>query len=401
MRASPRWRRPVWRRPLRRTGPGTGGAVRRLVALVTVLAVVIAAAVYGGLRLFGGPDGSRVTAYFDHAVGVYAGSDLRILGVKVGTVESVTPQGKQVKVVFVLDHGVKAPASAGAVVVAPSVVADRYVQLTPAYTGGPRLADHAVIPAKRTATPVEIDQLYASITQLSDALGPNGANTTGALSRLLDTGAKNLDGNGKAIGDSIDQLGQATKTLNGHSDDLFATLASLQSFTTMLKNNDGKVRAAADQLSTVTGFLAEDKENLGGALHQLSIALGQVKTFIQDNRSRLKTSIDKLAPITQTLADQRASLAELLDTAPLAAANFLNAYNPRYGTIDGRTNLNELSLGGNIAPTAPSASAKAPATSPAAKGAASDDLVPAAPDSATLPLPLPPVGTVYTKGAAR
>lgn len=358
---------------------------RRLIALGTVLAVVLGVAVTAGLLVFGGPDGIRVTAYFDHTVGVYAGSDLRVLGVKVGTVDAVRPQGKQVKVTLTLDHGVKIPSGAGAVVVAPSVVADRYIQLTPAYTGGPRLADHAVIPASRTATPVEIDQLYDSITQLSDALGPNGANATGALSGLLDTGAKNLDGNGKLIGDSIAQLGQATKTLNGHSDDLFATLSYLQSFTTMLKNNDGKVRAAADQLSTVTGFLAEDKENLGGALHQLSTALGQVKTFIQDNRSRLKTSIAQLAPLTQTLVDQRASLAELLDTAPLAADNLLNAYDPRHGTLDGRADINELSMGGDLTPTS-----------------TTHDLTPVAPDAKTLPLPLPPVGTVYgSQGATR
>ncbi|SFE99201.1 virulence factor Mce family protein [Actinacidiphila alni] len=374
---------------------------RRLVALGTVLALVLAALAYGGVRLFGGPDGIRITAYFDHTVGVYAGSDLRVLGVKVGTVDSVRPQGKQVKVVLVLDHGVKVPADAGAVVVAPSVVADRYIQLTPAYTGGPRMAAHAVIPAKRTATPVEVDQLYDSITQLSDALGPTGANATGALSDLLDTGAKNLDGNGKAIGDSIEQLGQATKTLNGHSDDLFATLSSLQSFTTMLKNNDGKVRAAADQLSTVTGFLAEDKENLGGALRQLSTALGQVKTFIQDNRARLKTSITKLAPITQTLVDQRASLAELLDTAPLAADNLLNAYDPQHGTIDGRANINELSMGGDLTPTSANTS-----NTSATSSAGADDFVPAKGGGTgkaekTLPLPLPAVGTVYTKGAAR
>jgi phospholipid/cholesterol/gamma-HCH transport system substrate-binding protein len=369
-------RAPTLRLPkVPRPGPRAPRA-RRAIALGTVLALAVAALAYGGVRLFGGPDGTRVTAYFDHAVGVYAGSDLRVLGVKVGTVDSVRPQGKQVEVVLVLDHGVRVPADAGAVVVAPSVVADRYIQLTPAYTGGPRLADHAVIPARRTATPVEIDQLYDSITRLSDALGPNGANTTGALSGLLDTGARNLDGNGKAIGDSIDQLGQAAKTLNGHSGDLFATLSYLQSFTTMLKNNDGKVRAAADQLSTVTGFLAEDKENLGGALRQLSTALGQVKTFIQDNRTRLKTSISKLAPITQTLVDQRASLAELLDTAPLAADNLLNAYDPQHGTIDGRANINELSMGGDPTPAA----AKSPAG---------------------LPLPLPPVGTVHTKGAGR
>ncbi len=388
-------------RRLRRTTPRpprTGRRPRvplRALSVLVVLAIVAAGAVTAGFVAFGGPSGKHVTAYFDRTVGVYAGSDLRILGVKVGTVESVKPQGKQVKVTLRLDHGIKVPAKAGAVVVAPSVVADRYVQLTPAYTGGAQLPDHGVIPASRTTTPVEIDQLYASVTQLSKALGPDGANTDGALSDLLDVGAQNLKGNGKDIGDSIDQLGQATKTLNGHSGDLYATLAYLQSFTTMLKNNDGKVKTATDQLSTVSGFLADDKEDLGGALQQLSTALGSVKTFIQDNRSRLKASIDKLTPITQTLVDQRASLAELLDDAPLAADNLLNTYNPATGTLDGRADINELSMGGSVDPTDTGASAVkrntttttgTASTTGTTSGTAADDAV---------PLPLPPVGTVY------
>jgi phospholipid/cholesterol/gamma-HCH transport system substrate-binding protein len=382
--------------------PGAAGPDRRRTLLragvvVTVLAVVAAAAAAAGVWAFGGPAGPHVTAYFDRTVGVYKGSDVRVLGVRVGTVEAVHPQGKQVRVTLRLDHGVKIPATAGAVVVAPSIVADRYIQLTPAYTGGPRLQDHDEIPASRTATPVEVDQLYDSITQLSNALGPDGANATGALSRLLDTGARNLDGNGKAIGDSIAQLGAASKTLDGHSGDLFATLSYLQSFTTMLKNNDGKVKAATDQLSTVTGFLADDRENLGGALQQLSTALGQVKTFIEDNRSRLKTSISRLEPITRTLVDQRASLAELLDTAPLAADNLLNAYDPQHGTLDGRADINELSMG----PDLTAAATNAAATSPAGTAG----LQPVAPGTSTLPLPLPPVGTVYgstpAEGAAR
>ncbi|SEO25972.1 virulence factor Mce family protein [Actinacidiphila rubida] len=382
-------------RPWRSAPPEGGRRDRRRTALratvtVTVLALVAGAAAAAGVWAFGGPDGPHVTAYFDRTVGVYKGSDVRVLGVKVGTVASVRPQGRQVEVVLALDHGVKVPATAGAVVVAPSVVAERYVQLTPAYTGGLQLKDHDRITADRTATPVEVDQLYASITQLSDALGPDGANTTGALSRLLDVGAQNLDGNGKAIGDSIAQLGAASKTLDSHSGDLFATLSSLQSFTAMLKANDGKVRAATDQLSTVTGFLADDKADLGGALQQLSTALGQVKTFIQDNRARLRTSIAKLAPITQTLVDQRASLAELLDTAPLAADNVLNAYDPAHRTLDGRADINELSMGPSL-----TAAAQPPATS-AATSRTSDTGAPA------LPLPLPAVGPVYgSKGAAR
>ncbi|MER5862795.1 MCE family protein [Kitasatospora sp. NPDC002040] len=306
---------------------GTGAAVAALVAALIAVP---------------GPEGSRVTVYFDHAVGVYAGSDLRVLGVKVGTVDAVRPEGERVRVQLTLDHGVKVPADASAVVVAPSVVADRYIQLTPAWTGGPLLTDRAVIPADRTAEPVEIDQLYQSLTDLSTALGPDGANATGALSRLLDTGARNMGGNGRAIGDSIEQLGRMAKTLSGHSDDLFDTLTQLQAFTTMLRENDTQVRSATDRLADVNTFLAEDKEELGLALQNLAVALGEVKTFVEQNRTRLAASIDQLVPITQSLVDQRASLAELLDTAPLAAGNLLRAYDPARGTLAGRANLTEI-----------------------------------------------------------
>lgn len=329
--------------------PGAGpqlSALRRHRMLVIGIAVALLATggVAAGAVALTHAGEKHITAEFDRAVGVYPGSDLRILGVRVGTVDAVQPIGTKVRVSLTLDSGVRVPADAGAVVVAPSLVSDRYVQLSPAWTGGPQLADHADIPADRTATPVEIDQLYSSITALSDALGPDGANATGALSALLDTGARNLDGNGKAIGDSIAALGRVSRTLDSHSDDLFATLANLQSFTTMLKDNDGKVRAAEEQLSSVTGFLAADKQDLGAALQQLAAALGQVKTFIQDNRAQLKSSIDRLTPITQLLVNERASLAELLDTAPLAADNLVRAYNPATGTLDGRADLNELSM---------------------------------------------------------
>ncbi|MEV5019726.1 MCE family protein [Streptomyces sp. NPDC053780] len=295
-------------------------------------------------------DGTRLTAYFDRAIGVYAGSDLRVLGVRVGEVESVRPQGTTVRVGLRLDEGVRVPKGARAVVVAPSVVSDRYVQLTPAYATGPALADGAVLPASRNHVPVEIDQIYDSITELGDALGPDGANSEGALSELLRTGAANLDGNGEAIGTGVEEFGKAAKTLDGSSGDLFETLGSLQTFTTMLKDKDTDVRTAQERLDEVVGFFADNKDDLTGALEELGKALGQVKTFIEDNRGELKKNVDRLVPITRTLVEQRASLAEALDVAPLAAGNVVNAYNPDTRTLDGRANLNEISIGGPLLP---------------------------------------------------
>ncbi|MER5554512.1 MCE family protein [Streptomyces sp. NPDC002793] len=355
----------------------------RVIGIGAGLAVVAVAAT-SGVMAMDERGRTTVTAYFDRATGVYAGSDLRILGVKVGTVRSVEPRGEEVRVTLELDQGIKVPKEAHAVVVAPSLVADRYVQLAPAYTGGARLEDDAVLPAADNATPIEVDQLYESITELSTALGPDGANTDGALSKLLETGAKNLDGNGEAIGDSVEQFGKATKTLDKSSGNLFDTLSYLQSFTTMLKDNDGDVRAAEQQLNSVTGFLADDKKNLSAALKELGKALGQVKGFIQKNRGALKENVDLLVPLTQTLVDQRASLAESLDTLPLAAGNVLNAYDPANRTLNGRTNLNELSMGG-------------PLTGPEAGATALDGLAPVdtSRQKALPVLPLPAVGTVY------
>lgn len=323
---------------------------RRRKILTGVLALLVLAA--GGLaaaRVLDA-DGTRLTAYFDRATGVYPGSDLRILGVRVGEVESVRPQGTTVRVGLRLDEGVKVPEGARAVVVAPSVVADRYVQLTPAYSEGPALADGAVLPAARNRLPVEIDQIYDSLTDLSDALGPDGANSEGALSDLLRTGADNLDGNGDAIGDSVEEFGKAARTLDGSSGDLFRTLGSLQTFTTMLKAKDTDVRTAQERLDEVVGFFADNKDDLTGALEELGKALGQVKTFIEDNRGELKDNVDRLVPLTRTLVEQRASLAEALDVAPLAAGNIVAAYDPDTRSLDGRANLNEISMGGPLLP---------------------------------------------------
>lgn len=316
-----------------------GRDLARGVALACVLALVVAAVVWW---LFQGANTRKVTAYFDQAVGVYAGSDVDVLGVKVGVIDAVVPDGAEVRVDMSVDRSVRIPASAGAVVVAPSVVSDRYVQLTPVYTGGATLADDAVIPLQRTATPVELDQLYRSLDKVTTDLGPNGANANGALSDLLNTLAKNLSGNGANLHDTITQLSGLATTLDTNKNNLFGTVDNLANFTQTLANSDATVRTFAQQLSQVTGYLAGEKGNLAAAVSQLGGALGQVQSFIAANRAALKSNVDNLVGVTRTLVDERSALAETLDTAPLALSNLVDAYNAASGTLDTRADLNEL-----------------------------------------------------------
>jgi phospholipid/cholesterol/gamma-HCH transport system substrate-binding protein len=316
-----------------------GRDLARGVAVACVLALIVAAAVWW---IFSGANSRRVVAYFDQAVGVYAGSNVEVLGVKVGSINSVTPVGTQVRVDMTVDRSVHIPANAKAVVVAPSVVSDRYVQLAPAYTGGPTMADNGVIPMTRTATPVELDQLYDSLNKVSSSLGPNGANAHGSLSNLLNTLAANLNGNGQNLHDTITQLSQLSTTLDSNKSDLFATVDNLSKFTQTLANSDASVRQFTDQLTNVTGFLAGQRSQLGAAVDELGTALGQVQSFIQNNRSEIKSNVDNLRDVTKVLVDERSALAEVLDVAPLALDDVVNSYNASSGTLDARADLNDL-----------------------------------------------------------
>ncbi|HKS47688.1 MAG TPA: MCE family protein [Amycolatopsis sp.] len=316
-----------------------GQNVARGVGVVLVLGLIVAGALWWTLSDAGK---KRLTAYFPSAIGLYPGNSVRVLGVDMGTVTAVQPVGNQVKVEMTYDRTVAVPVGARAAIVAPSLVSDRYVQLAPAYTGGPVIADGAVIPLNRTAVPVEVDELYSSLDKISQSLGPNGVNQHGSLSDLLTTLAQNLDGNGQSLHDTISKLSQAAATLSGNREDLFATISNLSDFSTALANSDQQVRRFENQLADVSGYLAGERDTLAATVRQLGTTLGMVQDFIDRHHDRLRSNVDKLASVTKVLVDQRNSLAEILDVAPAGLGNVINAYNGSSGTLDARANINEL-----------------------------------------------------------
>jgi phospholipid/cholesterol/gamma-HCH transport system substrate-binding protein len=311
---------------------------RSLVAAGLALALVVALAVV----LWPGGGTRHVRAEFVRAVGLYPGSDVRILGVKVGKVTKVTPRGDRVVVDLEYDERYDVPADAKAVVVSPSVVSDRYVQLTPVYRKGPRLADGARIGLADTAVPVELDRIFSSLDDLDVALGPKGANKSGALSRLLAVGADNLHGEGGRINHTLTDLSQAIGTLSDGRGDLFSTVRNLQVFTTALATSDSQVRSFNTDLASVADQLAAERGELALALKNLAVALGEVASFVRSNRANLTTDISGLADITGILAKQKDALAEILDAGPVALSNLQNAYNPAAGTLDTRDNAEQL-----------------------------------------------------------
>jgi phospholipid/cholesterol/gamma-HCH transport system substrate-binding protein len=315
----------------------------RLVAVPKVIVGVLLLAVLGSFlwTMRPAPPTSELTAYFTRTVALYPGSDVRILGVTVGHVDSVQAQGDRVRVTMNYESRYAVPADARAVIISPAIVGDRFVQLTPVYTSGPKLHDGAVLDTDRTATPVELDEIYQSLDDLSVALGPNGANKEGALDNLIGVSAANLHGNGARLHQTIKDLGQFTGTLSDNKDELFDTVTQLNRFVGMLAKNDETIRSFNNNLQGVAGMLADERQDLALALDNLGTALTAVSQFVHENKNALKENIDGLAKVTRILVNQRDALKETLNVAPLALNNLFLAYNPKTGTLDQRTNISE------------------------------------------------------------
>lgn len=302
---------------------GPRGAALVLVLVVAAVLLVVAP----------GARSTSAVAYFRSTNGIYAGDEVRVLGVPVGKVKNITAEKDRVRVEFEFDGDVKVPADAKAVIVAPSLVSSRYLQLAPRYDGGPQLRDGAVIPQARTAVPVEWDEIKSQLNDLAVALGPKGANKDGALSSLVRSASGALDGEGKTINQTIADLSRATRTLQDGSGDAFATVNNLQVFTSALAESDQQIALFSKRLDAVSGLLVDNKDSLRSGIANLAVAVQKVEKFVKANRADLKKTIAGLGDVTAVVAKQQEALGQTLQVAPNALANLIEAVHERQNAV--------------------------------------------------------------------
>ena len=152
---------------------------RASVIIGSLVVVVALVAGYVGWRLYDKLTNNTVVAYFPAANALYPGDKVQIMGLRVGAIDKIEPAGDKMKVTFHYENKYKVPANASAVILNPTLVASRAIQLEPPYKGGPVLADNAVIPENRTQVPVEWDELRNSITNIISKLGPHQSSRRG------------------------------------------------------------------------------------------------------------------------------------------------------------------------------------------------------------------------------
>lgn len=297
---------------------------RTLVQGGIALALVIGA-FFGLIRA---TDRQVFTVYFADATKLHVGDKITVLDVPVGKVLEVIPERERVRVRIAVTQDQKIPSDATATIVAPTMVSVRHIELAPAYDGGPALEDGGSIPLSRTGEPVEWDDVQRQFTRFTQALGPQGANSDGSVSALISNAAKNLDGQGRNLGDTLVAVAAALRTLSDHRGDLFATVRNLDVFVQALAASDETIRLFTARLTNVSDQLSDDSDVLVSAIDKLGSALDELNGFLDDNGTATVRTVASLQRLTHNLANHRQKVADILQAAPTALVNYYNTYYP-------------------------------------------------------------------------
>lgn len=314
--------------------------IKPLAILVTVLLVAGGA----GLLLRSNKEGTyTVTAYFVKAIGLFPNSDVDILGVPVGKVRSVDPVGSRVKVVMEISDRYKVPADAFAQIVPISVIADRFVQLHPPYTGGPVMTDRTVLDTDRTQIPAELDDVFKQLKKLLEAIEPGANGEPGALGNLVV--ALN-----DAVGDSAADLkgtvvntAALTGALSDAQTDLSGLLVNLDNLFSKLAQRAGSIGSLNKNFALVVSALAESRGDLEGTLANLADMTGEVGRVLKTHRSQLGGDLELAGNVLAKVLENRDSVEESLSWLPVVAIGITNAYHGgQFKDVDVRDDQNRV-----------------------------------------------------------
>lgn len=312
-----------------------GRRIVRIVAASTLLITLVTGITVVATPWWKSVNRNFFVAYFDNTNGLYSGDEVRILGVAVGTVEKIEPLPDAAKVTISVDAKYAVPADAKAAILSPSLVSSRAIQLVPAYSGGPKLADGATIPKDRTAVPVEWDDFRSQLDKLTDSLQPTSSGGPSPVGEFINTAAANLRGEGVSARDTVIKLSQAMSALGDHSTDIFSTVRNLQLLVSALASSSELLADFNRNLADVSAVLSNTPDEIADATTGLDGAVSELQGFVAENRESLGTTFDHLNAISTALNDSRGDVKQVLHITPTVFQNFTNIYQPAQSAITG------------------------------------------------------------------
>ncbi len=277
--------------------------------VVTTVATAMLVVLIGNLSF---ADSKEYKAVFSDATGVVKGDDVRIAGVKVGTVEDIEiHETDQALVTFTVDSDSKVTAGTNATIRYRNLVGQRYVALTQGVGSPSILREGATIPLSRTQPALDLTVLFNGFKPLFEALSPEDINK---LSYEIITV---FQGEGGTLESLLAHTASVTSTLASRDQVIGQLIDNLNEVMVTLGDRDQELSGLLIRLRQFVSGLSQDREAILGSLESISDLAVETSGLVTGVRKPLAKDVTELRRLAGTLDRNKGELDRAIQVLPI------------------------------------------------------------------------------------
>jgi len=330
------------------------GLLSPLIKLVTFLVVTTLATYVLAATITNAGYGKTVSYYalFHDATGLLIGDDVRVSGVRVGSIQGVklvreqgTPDGAsapfvaQVKFSMAADRGLTTWTRAR--LRFRNLVGQRYLAIeegteVPGVPQG-KLAPKATIPLGQTEDALDLSTLFAGFKPLFAGLDPSEINDLSM--QIIQT----LQGEGGTVDTLLQQTAQLTSAIADKDQVIGDLIDNLSSVLDTVGRRDAKLTDLIDQLQRWVSGLSADRKTIGDSITGVNDLASATAGMLSKARPQLKQDVVDLTGLAQTLNAGGSTIDGVLQRLPTKVATLT-----RTATYGSWFNFYLCSMGGTV-----------------------------------------------------
>ncbi|GAA2536570.1 MULTISPECIES: MCE family protein [Pseudonocardia] len=300
------------------------GVVAPLVKMLVF--IVVTAVATTGLAIvitnYSPGDRTSYTARFTDVTGLVEGDDVRIAGVRVGSVEDIRVVEQtlaEVRFTVLADRSL--PGTSTAAIRYRNLVGQRYLAIGRGDAApGPALEPGATIPLERTTGPLNLTALLNGFRPLFQALSPQDVNQ---LSYEI---IQVLQGEGGTIRSLLTRTADLTGAIADRDAVIGEVITNFDEVLGTVADRDTELGAVLTQLQQLVSGLAEDRRPIGDAVAALGELTDTTAGLLDEARPALRSDIAALGDLSRRLADQEGEIEPALQNLPIKAEKMVRNF---------------------------------------------------------------------------
>ncbi len=243
-------------------------------------------------------------ALFTEAGGLVTGNDVRLSGMKVGSVTGVSLDKGKAHVRFRVDSAIALGSQTTAHIRTATLLGQRILTLESA--GGTALHPNDVIPVSRTSSPYSLTEAVSDLT--TNTAGTDTAGVNEALDSLSET----IDRIAPQLGPTFDGVTRLSRALNNRNDALRALLENAGRASGVLAQRSSQLNALLLGADDLIGMLNDRRQAIVSILTSVSALSKELSALVADNEKTLAPALQKLNSVTAMLERNRDNIGQAL-----------------------------------------------------------------------------------------